>query len=98
MARKKKNKVYGPVLVIAIMIVVIAILSFILNLIGFDSTKTIISNGTMETTLVTVRNLISADGLKFLIGKTVSNFRMFEPLVLLIISLLILFITILFEK
>lgn len=88
MARKKKDKLYGPVLVIAVMIVIIAILSLILSLIGFDSSKTIISNGTMETTLVTVKNLISIEGLKFLIGKTVSNFRLFEPLVLLIISLL----------
>ena len=88
MARKKKDKLYGPVLVIAVMIVIIAILSLILSVIGFDSSKTVISNGTMETTLVTVKNLISIDGLKFLIGKTVSNFRLFEPLVLLIISLL----------
>ena len=88
MAKKKKDKLYGPVLVIMIMILGVGVLSFILSLIGFDASRTVISNGTMETTLVTVRNLISIDGFKYLIGNTVKNFRSLEPLVLLIISLL----------
>ena len=87
MARIKKEKLYGPVLVIIGLTIFIAVLSFILSLIGFDSSKTIISNGTMENTLVTVKNALSVEGLKFIIGDTVSNFRLFEPLVLLIISL-----------
>ena len=88
MAKKKKDKMYGPVLVIMYMILGVGMLSFLLSLIGFESTRTIISNGTMETTLVTVKNLLSVDGLKYMVGNTVKNFRMFEPLVLLIISLL----------
>lgn len=87
MARRKRDKVYGPVLVIALMILLVSIASLILNMIGFDSSKTIISNGVMETTLITVKNIISIKGLQFIVGKTVSNFRTFEPLVLLIISL-----------
>ena len=59
MAKKKKDKMYGPVLVIMYMILGVGILSFLLSLIGFESTRTIISNGTIETTLVTVKNLIS---------------------------------------
>ena len=88
MAKKKKDKMYGPVLVIMYMILGVGVLSFLLSLIGFESTRTIISNGTMETTLVTVKNLFSVDGLKYIVGNTVKNFRMFEPLVLLVISLL----------
>lgn len=88
MAKKKKDKLYGPVLVIMYMILGVGVLSFLLSLIGFESTRTIISNGTMETTLVTVKNLLSVDGLKYIVGNTVKNFRMFEPLVLLVISLL----------
>ena len=88
MSRKKKDKLYGPVLVIAIMIVIVGLLSCIFNLLGFGSSMTIISNGTMETTLVTIKNLFSVEGIKFIVGESVSNFRLFEPLVLLIISLL----------
>lgn len=86
--RKKKEKLYGPVLVIALMIILVSILSFVLNKIGFESTKTIISNSGVENTLVTVKNIISVEGIKFIVGKSVSNFRLFEPLVLLIISLI----------
>ena len=78
----------GPVLVIIIMILFIAVLSFILNLIGFGSSKTIISNGSLETTLVVVKNVISVEGIKYIMGSAVSNFRLFEPLVLFIISIL----------
>lgn len=88
MARRKKEKMYGPVLVIMIMITIVSVLSFILEKVGFDSSMTVIANGTMETTLVTIKNIISLDGLKFIVEKTVSNFKLFEPLVLLIISLI----------
>lgn len=86
--RRKKEKLYGPVLVITCMMLFIAILSLILKIIGFDSYMTVINNGTMETTLVTVKNIISIEGLKYIVGQTVSNLRLFEPLVLLIISLI----------
>lgn len=86
--KKKKEKLYGPVLVITILIIVIAVLSFILKLIGFESYQTVIANGTMETTLITVKNLISLNGFRFIVEDAVSNFRLFEPLVLLIISII----------
>lgn len=86
--KKKKEKFYGPVLVITILIIVAAILSFLLELIGFESYQTVIANGTMETTLITVKNLISLEGFQFIVENTVSNFRLFEPLVLLIISII----------
>lgn len=86
--KRKKEKLYGPVLVIALMIIFVAILSLILNKIGFGANKTIISNSGVENALVTVRSIVSIEGLQFIVGKTVSNFRLFEPLVLLIISLI----------
>lgn len=86
--KRKKEKRYGPVLVITIMMVLVAVLSLILKIIGFDSTQTIIANGTIETTLITVKNMLSLEGLQFLAGKTVSNFQAFEPLVLIIMTLI----------
>lgn len=87
-SKKKKEKLYGPVSVLTILIGIIAILSFILSIIGFESYRSVIANGTIETTLITVKNLISLDGIKFLIGNSVSNFSIFQPLVLIIIALL----------
>lgn len=86
--RKKTNKLYGPVSVIAILIGIISLMSLAFSTFGIESYKTVIANGTLETTLITAKNIISLEGIKFLISSAVSNFRTFEPLVFLIISLI----------
>lgn len=86
--KKKKDRLYGPVSVLSILIIVVSILSLIMSIIGIDGYKTVIENGTMETTLVTVKNVLSLDGIKFIIGNAVSNFSSLKPMILLIISLL----------
>lgn len=83
--KKKKEKIFGPVSVIIGMISSIAILSFIVSVFGLESHKTLISNNTLETSLITVKNLISLDGLKFFIGNVITNFTKFEPLALIIV-------------
>ena len=86
--KKKKEKLYGPVSVLLILIGIVGIISLIMSLLGIDGYKTVIQNGTMENVLVTVKNVISLDGIKFIIGNAVDNFRLLEPLILIIISLL----------
>lgn len=85
---KKKDKKYGPVLVLILLIAFVGVLSFILPLLGIEGYKTTATNGTLETSLLTIKNLFSLDGLKFIIGNAVHNFSALEPLVLIIISLL----------
>ncbi len=86
--KKKKNSTHGPVSTIIVLAVVIAILSFILKFVGFQASKTIINNGVLEDNIVTVKNIISVSGIKYLIGNVISNFQNFLPLVVVIISLL----------
>lgn len=89
MSRKKKtNKLYGPVSVIAVLIGIVSLMSLVFSIFGIESYKTVIANGTLETTLITAKNIISLEGIKFLVGSAASNFRTFEPLVFLIISLI----------
>lgn len=88
MTKKKKEKLHGPVSVILTLTLIISIISSIMSIFGIDGYKTVIQNGTMETVLVTVKNVISLEGIKFIIGNAVNNFRTLEPLVLIIISLL----------
>lgn len=83
--KKKKEKIFGPVSVIIGMILSIAALSFIVSVFGLESHKTLISNGTLESSLITVKNLFSLEGLKFFIGNVITNFTKFEPLALIII-------------
>ena len=82
---KKKKRVYGPVSVIILITFVIMLLSFIVPLLGFESYKTVISNGTLENSLINIKNIFSLDGLKFFIGNAITNFSSFEPLALIII-------------
>lgn len=86
--KKKKEKIYGPVFVMVIILAIVALLSLIFSILGIESYQTVIANNTLESSLVTVKNILSVNGFKFIIGNIVNNFRQFEPLVLIIISLL----------
>jgi len=88
MARKKRGIFLGPILVILIMIVLIALCSWIFSLLGISGQQTIISGGEIKTTLVPVNNLISRQGIKYIFSNVVINFQLFEPLFLLLISLI----------
>lgn len=83
--KKKKEKVFGPVSVIILLTLAICVLSFFVSVFGLESHKTLIANGTLESSLINVKNMLSMDGLKFFIGNVITNFSKFEPLVLIII-------------
>ena len=87
--KKKKNKIFqGALSTILIMCVIVMFLSLIFSLIGFEGYETYISNNKLESSLVTVNNIFSVNGFKYLFTNSITNFKLFEPLVLLIISLI----------
>lgn len=86
--RKKKENQRGPVSTIIAIIIGISVLSFILNRIGFQGYQTSIVNGVLADSMVRVKNVLSMSGIRFIVGNTITNFKNFEPLVLLIISLI----------
>lgn len=82
----KKLKRTGPITTIILLILGISIISFILNLLGVRGYTT--EAGTLETSIVTINNVISKDGIKYILNNTIINFQMMQPLVYLIISLI----------
>lgn len=88
MKSKKKKVLQGALSTILVMYFIVMLLSFILSLIGFGSHQTYIANGYLESSLVMVNNIFSGAGFKYLFTSSVTNFKMFEPLALLIISLI----------
>lgn len=82
----KKIKQTGPITTIIIFIIAVSVLSFVLNLLGVRGYTT--EAGTLETSIVTVNNIISKDGIKYILNSTILNFQMMQPLVYLIISLI----------
>lgn len=89
MRKRKKNKIeLGPVFTIMLMSFILMLVSVIFSITGIGAHQTNIVGDTLETSLITVKNIFSVDGIKFLFGDMVNNFALFEPLALTIISLI----------
>lgn len=86
--KKKKNILLGPVITIIILTIIIMIISAICSAIGVQGEITSVNNQSLETSMVTVKNVFSKEGLAYLFSSPVDTFKNFEPLVLLIISLM----------
>lgn len=84
--RVRNKKTLGPIVIMIIISLVIMGLSFILNKIGLQAILTEV--GTSETTIVTVNNIFSREGIQYIFGDAVSNFRNVEPLIYIAISLI----------
>lgn len=86
----KKNRIKkfnpGPITIMIIISVILMILSFLLNKIGFKGTLT--DSETLETTTVLVKDIFTEDGISYTIGSSLDNFRAVEPLVAIIVSLI----------
>lgn len=89
MVKKDKKPLFlGPVIAIILMTGLLIILSAIFSWFGLSANQTEIANGTLETSLVSVNNLLSKDGFTYIMGNMVNIFANFKPLVLLIITLI----------
>jgi len=90
MNKLKKKITVHPIMTFLILIGATIILSGILNLLDFESEIYSINQTTLEyqRTLVSVENLFSLEGIKYIFSSTVSNFVNFAPLSSLIIVLI----------
>lgn len=86
--KKKKKLLLGPVIVIIILTLLITVVSAIASALNVQGELTKISNDSLETSVVTVKSVFSEEGLKYFFTSPVETFKNFEPLVLLIISLM----------
>ena len=85
MATKKLKKInIGPIMLIIFMSVILLLLSFILNKIGFKGYLT--DPETHQRTIITVNNIFSRTGLKYIFNNAVFHFRLIEPIAILIMS------------
>lgn len=87
---KLKKFYFHPITVFLFLILLTVITSGILSAFETQATYNTININTkeLEPTLVTVENLLSFDGLKFMISNAAKNFLSFGPLGMLLISLI----------
>ena len=89
--KKLREKiVLHPIMSFLILTLIVIVLSGVLSLFDVTSSTSSVNvkNGTLESTMVTVENLFSLKGLKYIFSNTLSNFASFTPLSMLIITLL----------
>lgn len=83
---KRNLKKQGPITAILIMIIFIAVISFVLSL--FKVSGNITEAETLETSFVKVNNILSKDGIKYILNNSISNFSLMECIIYIIISLM----------
>lgn len=94
MSTKKKMKLkkfsFHPITTFILMIIGVVFLSWVLSMLQFQATYTIVrpENLELESVFVTVKNLFNYDGIKYIISNAASNFASFTPLVSLLIALI----------
>lgn len=89
--RKKKNhkfKYIGICTSLLIITIIVMILSLVFSKLGINGNITSINNDLLESSLVVTKNIFSIEGIKYILNTTVDNFRNFEPLIILILSIL----------
>ncbi|MDD5888189.1 MAG: AbgT family transporter [bacterium] len=94
MREKKKLKLkkitLNPITSFILMTIIVIILSNILSAFEMQATYNIVNSNTneLESTLVATENLLSFDGMKFIISNATKNFISFAPLGMLLIALI----------
>src|SRR5574344_281267 len=88
MAKKKQERKFSPIIILLIITLIIALLSFIGSLFSMQGDKTSIVSGTLETSLITVKNVLSYDGIKYIFNNIFNNYQLLEPVVMLIFSII----------
>lgn len=83
----KTNGLLSPILTMVILIFIVSFLSFIFEMINVEGNITSIVNGRLETSIIVVKNIISKDGLIYILSNLTNNFNLLEQLVLIIIGL-----------
>lgn len=90
MPKKKKKLIFHPITTYIILIGITILLSFILSIFSFSTTYSSINTSTneLEKTIVTVNNLLSYDGIKYIISNAAKNFISSTTLSTLLITLI----------
>ena len=85
----KKKRGLHPVWFFILLSGIVIFLSFIFSLINLQGVEYHVNqSGTITTTILTVKSLLTFSGLRFILGETINNFLKFVPLGTVIIGLI----------
>lgn len=84
----RKKIARGPITTQIILIFLMIFITSIFALLNFEGQSPLINNGTLETVLVTMKNIFSKEGFAAIFQNLTMHFQMYEPVVFCIISLI----------
>ena len=85
----KKKRGLHPVWFFILLSGIVVFLSFIFSLINLQGVEYHVNqSGTVTTTILTVKSLLTLSGLRFILGETINNFLKFVPLGTVIVGLI----------
>ena len=85
----KKKRGLHPVWFFILLSVITVFISFIFSLVNLQGTEYQVNqSGTITTTILTVKSLLTLSGLKYILGETINNFLKFVPLGTVIVGLI----------
>ena len=85
----KKKRGLHPVWFFILLSCIVVFLSFVFSLINLQGVEYHVNqSGTISTTIITVKSLLTLSGLKFILGETINNFLKFVPLGTVIVGLI----------
>lgn len=84
---KRNLRKQGPITTIIFLCLIIALISLVLNLFKISGNTT--EAGTLETSVVTVNNIFSKEGIKYILNNSITNFQIMDSIIYIIMSLMI---------
>ncbi len=82
------NKLPHPIALFALLAAFVAVLSWILSLMGVSATGMLVSGGELKESTVTTVNLLTGDGIAWMLTSAVSNFTGYAPLGTVLVAML----------
>lgn len=83
---KRNLKKQGPITTIIFLCLLIALFSLVLNI--FKVSGDLTEAGTLETSVITVNNIFSKEGVKYILNNSITNFELMDPIIYIIMSLI----------
>ncbi len=83
---KRNLKKQGPITTIIILTLIISLISLVLSL--FKVSGNITEAGTLETSVITINNIFSKNGIKYLLNNSIVNFKLMDSIIYIIMSLI----------
>lgn len=88
MRKNKVKKTHSALYTLIFILIFIMLLSTVLSLLGIGAEQAEIIGGNLETTLITIKNAFSIEGIKHFFSNILVNLGSFESLLLLLIALI----------